>query len=104
MSTFSGLSTAASGLAAARRGMDVVGQNIANQTTDGYTRQRVSTHAVAALQAGRIGRGALPGQGVAVDGISRLGDALLDALGSPDDGRTAAVPLPAKRGRAADAA
>ena len=38
MSTFSGLTTAASGLAAARRGMDVVGQNIANQKAEGYTR------------------------------------------------------------------
>ena len=36
--------------------------------------------------------------------LAQLRDALLDALGSPDDGRTAAVPLPAKRGRAADAA
>nr|WP_274635999.1 flagellar hook-associated protein FlgK [Microbacterium bovistercoris] len=80
MSTFSGLNTAASGLAAARRGMDVVGQNIANQTTDRYTRQRVNTHAIAAVaQAGRFSTGAVPGQGVAVDGIARLGDALLDA-------------------------
>jgi len=80
MSTFSGLTAAASGLAAARRGMDVVGQNIANQTTEGYTRQRVTTHAVAAIaQAGRFSTGAVPGQGVAVDGIARLGDALRDA-------------------------
>ena len=80
MSTFSGLSTAASALAAARRGMDVVGQNIANQATEGYTRQRVSTSAVAAIaQSGRFSLGALPGHGVSVDGIVRLGDALLDA-------------------------
>lgn len=80
MSTFSGLSTAASALAAARRGMDVVGQNIANQTTEGYTRQRVSTSAIAAIaQSGRFSVGALPGHGVSVDGIARLGDALLDA-------------------------
>ena len=80
MSTFSGLGTAASALAAARRGMDVVGQNIANQTTEGYTRQRVTTSAIAAVaQAGRFSMGALPGHGVSVDGIARLGDALLDA-------------------------
>ncbi|WP_336645815.1 flagellar hook-associated protein FlgK [Microbacterium sp. USHLN186] len=80
MSTFSGLGTAASALAAARRGMDVVGQNIANQATEGYTRQRVSTSAIAAVaQSGRFSMGALPGHGVAVDGIVRLGDALLDA-------------------------
>ena len=80
MSTFSGLTTAASGLAAARRGMDVVGQNIANQKTEGYTRQRVETSAVAAVaHTGRFSMGALPGHGVSVDGVARLGDALLDA-------------------------
>jgi flagellar hook-associated protein 1 FlgK len=80
MSTFSGLTTAASALAAARRGMDVVGQNIANQNTEGYTRQRVNASSVAAIaQSGRFSAGALPGQGVSVDGIARLGDALLDA-------------------------
>ncbi|GAA2900277.1 flagellar hook-associated protein FlgK [Microbacterium esteraromaticum] len=80
MSTFSGLGTAASALAAARRGMDVVGQNIANQATDGYTRQRVSTSAIAAVaQSGRFSLGALPGHGVSVDGVARLGDVLLDA-------------------------
>ncbi|WP_337004412.1 MULTISPECIES: flagellar hook-associated protein FlgK [unclassified Microbacterium] len=80
MSTFSGLNTAASGLAAARRGMDVVGQNIANQKTEGYTRQRVMTSSVAAVaQSGRFSVGALPGHGVSIDGVARLGDALLDA-------------------------
>src|SRR5690606_39575792 len=65
MSTFSGLGTAASALVAARRGMDVVGQNIANQTTEGYTRQRVSTSAIAAVaQVGGFSRGTLPGHGV----------------------------------------
>jgi len=80
MSTFSGLGTAASALAAARRGMDVVGQNIANQATEGYTRQRVDTSAIpAAALSTRFSVGAAPGHGVSVDGITRLGDALLDA-------------------------
>ncbi|WP_460772430.1 flagellar hook-associated protein FlgK [Microbacterium sp. GXF7504] len=80
MSTFSGLQTAASGLAAARRAMDVVGQNIVNQTTEGYTRQRVTTEAVAAAATqGRFSVGAAPGQGVAVTGVARLGDQVLDA-------------------------
>ena len=80
MSTFSGLQTAASGLAAARRAMDVVGQNIVNQTTEGYTRQRVRTQAVAATAThGRFSVGAAPGQGVAVTGVARLGDEVLDA-------------------------
>lgn len=78
MSSFSGLNTAASGLAAARRAMDVVGQNIVNQTTAGYTRQRVSTEAVGAIP-NRFSTGVVAGQGVAVTGIERLGDAVLDA-------------------------
>lgn len=80
MSTFSGLTTASTALAAARRGMDIVGQNIANQTTAGYTRQRLETSAIgAATVSGRFAVGPLPGQGVSIDGISRLGDAVLDA-------------------------
>ena len=80
MSTFSGLNAAASGLAAARRGMDVVGQNIANQATEGYTRQRVTTQAVAPIaRSGMFSTGVVPGQGVSVTGVARLGDALLDA-------------------------
>jgi len=38
MSTFSGLNTAYTGLVAAKSGLDVVGQNIANAGTAGYTR------------------------------------------------------------------
>lgn len=49
MSTFSGLNTALTGLNAARHGLDVVGQNIANSSTTGYTRQRVSTAAAGSL-------------------------------------------------------
>lgn len=80
MSTFSGLSAAASALTAARRGMDLVGQNIANQTTAGYTRQRLETSAVGAVAvSGRFSAGVQPGGGVSVDGIARLGDAVLDA-------------------------
>ncbi len=78
MSTFSGIGTAASALAAARRGMDVVGQNIANQKTEGYTRQRVTAHAVNVAQLGRFSSGVSAGNGVAVDGIVRLGDDMLD--------------------------
>ena len=80
MSTFSGLNTAYRGLVAARQGIDVVGQNIANANSDGYTRQRVTTSPVPA--AGTVGlfRGGIrAGEGVSVDGIARLGDAYLDA-------------------------
>lgn len=79
MSTFSGLNTAFSGLTAARRGLDVVGQNISNANTDGYTRQRVATSSVGAPAAGLFSTGVRAGQGVVVNGIARLGDAHLDA-------------------------
>jgi flagellar hook-associated protein 1 FlgK len=80
VSTFGGLNTAYTGLVAARQGLDVVGQNIANVNTEGYTRQRVSASAIDPLaQAGMSGARAQAGQGVSVDGIARLGSAQLDA-------------------------
>ncbi|TFC75595.1 flagellar hook-associated protein FlgK [Cryobacterium sp. TMS1-20-1] len=81
MSTFSGLNTAYSGLVAARAGLDVVGQNIANANTDGYTRQRLSTNSTSALaQTGVLANNAFsPGAGVTVTGIVRLASAQLDA-------------------------
>ena len=79
MSTFSGLNTAYTGLSAARKGLDVVGQNIANVNTPGYTRQRVTTSAMGgAAITGKFATGARVGQGVSVDGIARLGSMQLD--------------------------
>lgn len=78
-STFGGLSTAYSGLVAARTGLDVVGQNITNVHTEGYTRQRVTTSSVdAPARAGAFSGGVQPGRGVSVDAIARLGDLALD--------------------------
>lgn len=80
MSTFSGLNTAYTGLNAARTGLNTVGQNITNATTVGYTRQRVETTALGAPARGSLNDlGTKTGQGVSVTGISRLGDAFLDA-------------------------
>lgn len=80
MSTFSGLNTAYTGLVAARQGFDVVGQNIANANTVGYTRQRVTTSAVGSLaQVGPLSGSHQVGAGVTVDGIARLGNVYLDA-------------------------
>ncbi|MCY7403331.1 MAG: flagellar hook-associated protein FlgK [Cryobacterium sp.] len=80
MSTFSGLNTAYTGLVAARQGLDVVGQNIANANTVGYTRQRVTTSAIGGVAStGILSNGQRIGQGVSVDGIARLGSAQLDA-------------------------
>jgi flagellar hook-associated protein 1 FlgK len=60
--------------------MTVTGQNIANQTTSGYTRQRVDQTPVSAPGLSGVwqtGFGA--GAGVAVTGVARLGDNVLDA-------------------------
>lgn len=80
MSTFGGLNTAYLGLTAARQGMNLAGQNIANATTDGYTRQRIEQSAVGApVPTGLNAAGIQAGQGVSVDGIARLGSTFLDA-------------------------
>ncbi|KNC20030.1 hypothetical protein AC792_02995 [Arthrobacter sp. RIT-PI-e] len=79
MSTFSGLSTAYSGLAAARAGLDITGQNIANANTPGYTRQRLETSSVAATPPSMFTQGTRAGEGVLTQGVARLGDAHLDA-------------------------
>ena len=80
VSTFGSLATAYRGLTAARTGLDVVGQNIANVNTEGYTRQRVTQSSIeAAARVGLFSSGAQPGQGVSVDGIARIGDRFADA-------------------------
>ncbi|HEY9423459.1 MAG TPA: flagellar basal body protein, partial [Microterricola sp.] len=80
MSTFSGLNTAYRGLSAAKAGIDVSGQNIANARTEGYTRQRLTTSAIGGpAMAGKFSLGVRPGGGVNIDGIARLGDVHLDA-------------------------
>jgi flagellar hook-associated protein 1 FlgK len=80
VSTFGSLQTAYSGLAAARAGLDVTGQNMANVGTTGYTRQRiVQTEVGAPAQTGFVrGTAALAGQGVSVDAIARLASSTLD--------------------------
>ncbi|MET0844139.1 MAG: flagellar hook-associated protein FlgK [Mycetocola sp.] len=80
MSTFSGLNTAYTGLVAARQGLNVVGQNIANSNTVGYTRQRITTSAIGALgSVGPLASTAQVGGGVTVESIARLGNVHLDA-------------------------
>lgn len=80
MSTFSGLNTALSGLNAARTGLNTTGQNLTNVNTAGYTRQRAEFSAVGTPARGSLNDGGVKvGQGVGVSGISRLGDAFLDA-------------------------
>ena len=79
VSTFGLLNTAATGLAAARAGMDVTGQNIANASTTGYVRQRLDQSALGSGTPALFAKGPTVGSGVAITGVSRLNDSLLDA-------------------------
>lgn len=63
-----------SGLDAARKGLDVIGNNIANAATDGYHRQRVEL----APAYSRLEGGVLIGGGVEVESITRMIDELLE--------------------------
>ncbi|GAA4674513.1 flagellar hook-associated protein FlgK [Frondihabitans cladoniiphilus] len=78
-STFGTLNTAYRGLSAASTGLGVVGENISNASVDGYTRQRVTTSSIEAVQNGLFTKGTTIGQGVSVDGVARLADATADA-------------------------
>lgn len=90
MSTFSGLNTATTALWAQRRALDVTGQNIANATTEGYSRQRVELRA--------LGGSAAPafystspgiGEGVSADTVTRIRDAFLEGRGHLERGNAA---------------
>ncbi|GAA0609312.1 flagellar hook-associated protein FlgK [Sporichthya brevicatena] len=90
MTSFSGLSTALTGLQAARRGLDVTGQNIANANTDGYTRQRVVQQSVGAPEVPALWAtydGA--GGGVRVTDVARLSDDFLTARARSESGTLA---------------
>lgn len=80
MSAFGGLFIGTSAIHAAQRGLDVVGQNVANSATPGYTRQRVDLES--------IGGPGVPafwsrydgsGEGVKVTGVTRMNDEFLEA-------------------------
>jgi flagellar hook-associated protein 1 len=84
MSTFSGINTARRGLAAAQLGMEVTGQNIANANTEGYSRQRVEQSASVLNQTGQFSQKLVPGDGVVVNGLTRVSDALATATARQD--------------------
>lgn len=80
MGSFFGLSTAISGLRAQQAALNTVNHNIANASTAGYSRQRVSMEGVPAgeqpsfYQASRI----MPGAGVTLQELTRLRDQFVD--------------------------
>ena len=79
MSTFSGLGTALSSLNAQRAALEVSGQNIANANTVGYTRQRANISSIPTQMApAMFSTPTVAGNGVRVDGVTRIGDIFLD--------------------------
>ena len=79
MSTFGGLSIASSGLTAARKALEVTGQNVANANTQGYTRQRVDQSPLAQSALATYSRQNSLGDGVQVTGVSRVTDVVVNA-------------------------
>ena len=65
---------ALSGLDAAQKALDVIGNNIANAATEGYHRQRIELRPMDDVYTGGI----IIGQGVEVEGVTRLIDKFLD--------------------------
>jgi len=79
MSTFSGLTTALSGLVAQRYGLDTTGANVANANTPGYSRQRVTLDPASPTGTGTalFSRYDGPGTGVRVTDLQRMSDELV---------------------------
>src|ERR1700748_422669 len=86
ISSFYGLQTSLRGLVAQQRLLDTTAHNIANASTDGYTRQTVSLAASPALTIPRgtraggasVGAAASLGSGVDVQSYQRVRDSFLD--------------------------
>ncbi|MGZ9586269.1 flagellar hook-associated protein FlgK [Paenibacillus marinisediminis] len=80
-STFHGLETSKRSLFVQNTMMQTLGHNIANASTEGYTRQRVSASATRPLEMPGMYSSVAPGQlgtGVQYDSITRVRDSFLD--------------------------
>lgn len=80
-STFAGFTTAQLGMAASQRALDVVGQNITNINTPGYTKQRLDLASLNTQKGDfyNAKSNIKVGFGVEMTGISQLRDPFLDA-------------------------
>ena len=82
VSSFFGLYTGQRSLSAQQTVLNIVGNNIANANTEGYSRQRVDLVTSSAYPQPILGTGTLPGTfgtGVEIETITRTRDAFLDA-------------------------
>jgi flagellar hook-associated protein 1 FlgK len=92
MSTFSGLSVGLSSLYAQRRGLELTGHNIANASTEGYSRQRLRLEAdggpvIPAIHSRWNGAG----NGVTTADVQRLRDVFLEARSVQERGTDAGL-------------
>lgn len=81
-STFGGLSTAFTALQANQKRLDLVGQNLANMNTPGYTRQQLDTSSLqysSPMAHFMNGTESMVGFGVRMNGVSQIRDPFLDA-------------------------
>ncbi len=78
LSTFSTLQTALSGVEAAEEELDTTGENIANDDTPDYERQKVQLSPSAPTTVAGNGGHYQLGTGVSVTGVTNTGDAYLD--------------------------
>lgn len=79
--TFAGITTALSSLQANQKRLDIVGQNLSNMNTPGYTRQQLDVSSLNHLSpVSHYANGAEinVGFGVKMDGVSRIRDPYLD--------------------------
>src|SRR3954452_19178393 len=83
ISSFYGMQTSLRGLIAQQRMLDTTGHNIANASTQGYSRQEATLAASAAMQVqvsgSKMQTGAFLGSGVDVQSFRRVRDQFLDA-------------------------
>ncbi|PKL08378.1 MAG: flagellar hook-associated protein FlgK [Spirochaetae bacterium HGW-Spirochaetae-7] len=81
-STFAGIELGKRGLVAHNQGLQTIGHNLTNASTEGYSRQRVELGTMEPLYAPQLNREETPGQigqGVVSVRISRMRDELLDS-------------------------
>ncbi len=81
LSTFTGIEIGKRGLITTTVGLDTVGHNLTNASTEGYSRQRVELQAAEPLTIPGLTRPVTPGQvgeGVEVERIARVRDQILE--------------------------
>lgn len=77
--TFMGLETARRGLMVTQKAMDIVGHNMSNLETKGYTRQRLDTVSMRLYGGHTYGSAiAMAGQGVGAAGVAQMRNSYLD--------------------------